>query len=561
VRGGLFFAGFLFGAAGRTLSVNEKKKRINKKCSKDNGAPSVFAYDKLDKKKEVPMYPIGKLRKIIAKKIVLRFLKMGFVRHLALVIAEAKVKKFVQADVDYVAPGMAKDNSFYAIRSFLRSLERGVARGIISFQYIEKLLKSFLYSFHPTPGDSFSFNVRYGIPPPNFLLLSPTAACNLNCPGCYANCDQKNKITLDFPTVVRILKEKQESWGSYFTVISGGEPFMYRDGDKTIFDVFEAFPENLFLVYTNGSLIDKKAAERLRDLGNVAPAISVEGFEEETDARRGKGMHKRILKAMENLRSMGVMFGLSITVTSKNADLFISRFDEFCDYYMDELGASFAWMFQYMPIGKNHDTFNLLVPPDKRRALFDVTWDMVKNRDRFLIDFWNSGVASGGCLAAGRIGGFIYIDWNGNVMPCVFNPYYVDNIKEVYARGGHLDDVLFSPLMTGLRKWQRRYYFNREAAEKKNSALTCCPLKDHFAETYELLKKSKVRFSNPEAEAAFYDRKYYRNMVCYGNESRRYFDPLWEKYLAPERLGWSPEKVPEETDESECRPIAVNERP
>ena len=223
---------------------------------------------------------------------------------------------------------------------------------------------------------------------------------------------------------------------------------------------------------------------------------------------------------------------------------------------MDKLGATYAWMFQYMPIGKDHDTFNLLVPPDKRRALFDSMWDMVENHDRFIIDFWNSGVASGGCLAAGRVGGFVYIDWNGNVMPCVFNPYYVDNIKEVYARGGHLDDVLFSPLMVGLRKWQKRYYFNRKDTEHKNSALTCCPLKDHFAESYELFVESNVRFSNPEAEAAFYDRKYYNNLVRYGNESRKHFNPLWKKYLASASADW----LPDEMEEPEKKPAAAANR-
>jgi MoaA/NifB/PqqE/SkfB family radical SAM enzyme len=36
-----------------------------------------------------------------------------------------------------------------------------------------------------------------------------------------------------------------------------------------------------FLFFTNGTLITKEVAEKLAQLGNVTPAISVEGFEKE----------------------------------------------------------------------------------------------------------------------------------------------------------------------------------------------------------------------------------------------------------------------------------------
>jgi len=61
-------------------------------------------------------------------------------------------------------------------------------------------------------------------------------------------------------------------------------------------------------MYTNGTLIDKKMAKRMADLGNVVPQVSVEGFEKETDARRGKGVFKKILRAFENMREAGVPF-------------------------------------------------------------------------------------------------------------------------------------------------------------------------------------------------------------------------------------------------------------
>jgi MoaA/NifB/PqqE/SkfB family radical SAM enzyme len=45
-------------------------------------------------------------------------------------------------------------------------------------------------------------------------------------------------------------------------------------------------------------------------------------------------------------------------------------------------------------------------------------------------DFWNSGVAAEGRIAYARPGGYFYVNWNGNVTPCAFVPYYKDNIVD-----------------------------------------------------------------------------------------------------------------------------------
>jgi MoaA/NifB/PqqE/SkfB family radical SAM enzyme len=73
---------------------------------------------------------------------------------------------------------------------------------------------------------------------------------------------------------------------------------------------------------------------------------------------------------------------------------------------------------------------------------------VVRQRHLFLLDFWNHGPMVEGCIAAGRDRGYLHIDWNGNVMPCVFMPYVAANLFEIYDRGGTLNDVwttLFVP--------------------------------------------------------------------------------------------------------------------
>jgi len=60
------------------------------------------------------------------------------------------------------------------------------------------------------------------------------------------------------------------------------------------------------------------AVRPMSELGNFSPAISVEGFEQETDSRRGKGINKKILEAMDNLRRLGVLFGISVDSRRKS---------------------------------------------------------------------------------------------------------------------------------------------------------------------------------------------------------------------------------------------------
>ena len=129
---------------------------------------------------------------------------------------------------------------------------------------------------------------------PGFLVIAPGKFCNLNCIGCYANSNSSDSEKLDFGVLDRIIDEKTKLWDSYFTVITGGEPTLYKSQGKTIFDLAEKHQENFFLMYTNGTMINEKMAKRFAEVGNITPAISVEGFEEHTDARRGKGVHKKI---------------------------------------------------------------------------------------------------------------------------------------------------------------------------------------------------------------------------------------------------------------------------
>lgn len=367
------------------------------------------------------------------------------------------------------------------------------------------------------------------LPQPLFLTISPTRQCNLRCKGCYAASGEGNQASLEFEIVDRILTEKKERWGAFFTVISGGEPLIYRDGDKTVFDLWAGHPDQFFLVYTNGTLITKEVARKISALGNVTPALSVEGFEKETDERRGPGIYKKVLQAMENLREAGVLFGVSMTATRSNADLLLSP--EMINFWMDQQGAAYAWLFQYMPIGRAF-SLELMITPEQRLRLYERTRELIHHERRFIVDFWNNGPLSRGCISAGRDWGYFYIDWNGNLAPCVFVPYATHNIREIYQQGKNLDHALQAPFFQAIRNWQKEYGYGKPLPQIQNWIAPCL-IRDNHRCFCDIRDSNRAAPLDEWAEAAAEDENYRRGLIEYGQKFKELSRPLWEKFYLP----------------------------
>jgi len=135
------------------------------------------------------------------------------------------------------------------------------------------------------------YEENYGFRPPFIMILSPTWQCNLRCAGCYTLGQQRHP-GLEYDLVKRILKEAREL-GIHFVTILGGEPFMYPH----LFQMLEDHPDIFFQVYTNGTLMNQETAHRFAEFGNVAVVVSCEGYEEETDRWRGKGVYRKLTGA------------------------------------------------------------------------------------------------------------------------------------------------------------------------------------------------------------------------------------------------------------------------
>jgi MoaA/NifB/PqqE/SkfB family radical SAM enzyme len=431
----------------------------------------------------------------------------------------------------YRRPRKAQEDKFYLSRAMLRSLDRALAEGRISRRVWMQFLKSFGRVHLDGADRREAFLKEFDTDPPAFLAISPTGLCNLHCHACYADSSERARAMLPFAIVDRAIREQQSLWGSYFTVISGGEPFLWRSEGKGLLELAEQHRNHFFLCYTNGIAINDPVAQRLAELGNITPAISVEGFAEETDARRGEGVYDIILKTFARLREVGVPFGVSVTATCQNADLLMSR--EFIDFYLRQQGAIYCWIFQYMPIGREFN-LGLMLTPEKRFQMLKRTWRYIYEDGYFIADFWNCGTFSDGCISAGRHGGYFHIDWNGNVAPCVFNPYYVQNIQEVYASGGDLNTILNSAFFQRIRRWADAYAYDPPAEEMDN-IFAPCAIRDHYAMMYNLIREVGATPADEPAKEALASAEYYRGLVEYDRRLDELTRQTWEReYLEPE---------------------------
>ncbi|MCK4589647.1 MAG: radical SAM protein [Nanoarchaeota archaeon] len=378
----------------------------------------------------------------------------------------------------------------------------------------EKLVKNlFINSLLTGPEKRKAFVEKESFYPPSFMLISPTMRCNLNCIGCSTR-EYTIKDDLPFETIDRVIKEAKEM-GIYFIVTLGGETFVRQD----MFDIYKKHNDVYFQVYTNGTLISKKVAKELSILGNVAPILSLEGFEKETDARRGKNVYKKVMQAMDNLREAGVLYGFSVTVTKNNAALVVS--DNFINKMLDK-GCSIGWYFQYIPIGKCPD-IKLMATPAQRDKVRRRIGEIRNAKPVFIGDFWGDGPGVGGCIAAARPGGYFHINHKGDVEPCGFVHFATDNIKNK-----SLKEALNSDFFKALRERQQ---FIKAPKRYSDNLLTPCMIIDQPWVLREVCQKCKAYPTHPGAETIISKPEIIKHLDEYSEEMHKITDPIRENEL------------------------------
>ena len=282
---------------------------------------------------------------------------------------------------------------------------------------------------------------KLGCNVPWTILFDPTSACNLKCKGCWAaEYGHEQSLSLD---EMRSIISQGKALGTHTYMLTGGEPLLKK---KEVVTLARENPDCVFLIYTNGTLIDKQFCDDMHSAGNITLALSIEGTEQSNDFRRGEGSYKKTLEAMKLLRENRCLFGISVCYTRANIDAVTS--EAFIDL-MIESGVKFAWYFNYMPVGHGADR-ELIPVPSQRAYMYEWIRSMRNGKTgkpMFVIDFQDDAEYVGGCIAGGR--NYFHINSAGDIEPCVFIHYADSNI-----RTDTLVQALKKPLFTAYHKNQ-----------------------------------------------------------------------------------------------------------
>lgn len=338
---------------------------------------------------------------------------------------------------------------------------------------------------------------RTGCVAPTTILVSPTMRCNLRCDGCYAG-EYSPDGDLDRGLLQRIVDEGNEM-GVYMYTILGGEPFIYDD----LLDFAAANRDSYFQVFTNGTLLDAEMIKGIAEVGNIAPMLSVEGTPEMTDHRRGRGVHARVMAAMEGLGKAGVPFGYSVTVARNNWRTLIS--DEFVDPLLAK-GALVAWHFLYMPIGRDPDV-SLMLRPTEREEFRQGVARLRNTKPFFAIDFWGDAPWVHGCIAGRH---YMHITSEGWVEPCIFTHFATTNIRDV-----SLLEAFNSPYFQEIRR--RQPY--------SHNLLMPCMWIDSPQVAREIMAVTGAQPTHKHADVML--TKLRTQLDAYAAETARVLNPVW----------------------------------
>ena len=329
---------------------------------------------------------------------------------------------------------------------------------------------------------------QYHCNAPWAILLDPTSACNL-------------QLNLTYDEIDDIVRQGKDL-GVYMYIYTGGEPLVRK---KDLIRLCEKHSDCIFLCFTNATLIDEEFASEMLRVHNFIPAISLEGFEEATDARRGKGTYQKVVHAMDLLREKHLAFGVSCCYTSQNYESITSE-----EYYdkMIELGALFVWYFHYMPIG-NDAAPELLPTPEQRVGMYHRIRDYRNRKPLFAMDFQNDAEYVGGCIAGGRR--YLHINANGDVDPCVFIHYSDSNIREKT-----LLEALCSPMFMAYHDGQP---FNE-------NMLRPCPMLENPTLLRQMVTKAGAHSTDPQSPESV--EHLCAKCDCYAENWTPVSEKLWE---------------------------------
>ncbi len=218
---------------------------------------------------------------------------------------------------------------------------------------------------------SFGMAAKQAMAKPRLVFWEVTKGCNLHCIHCRATATELSS-PLDLPTSkAKEIIEQIAAYANPILVLSGGEPLYRRD----IFDLAKlATAKGLRVALaTNGTLVTKDVAEKIRDAGVKRVSISLDGADVHThDTFRGiPGAFEAAVNGLRNLKQLGMGVQINMTIARHNADQLPAVLE-----LAKTLGADALHTFLLVPVGCGVDiAAEQMVAPEEYEKMLNWFYD------------------------------------------------------------------------------------------------------------------------------------------------------------------------------------------
>jgi len=313
---------------------------------------------------------------------------------------------------------------------------------------------------------------------PPFMFVALTNTCNLRCQGCWVE-KEGTAHYLPEQDLDHLIKSGKRHHTYYYTLL-GGEPYMY----KGIWDIFRRHKDCYFQTITNGMLFTEANVKRLVECGNVTPLISIDGYKEQNDMRRGDGVFESADRGMDRLRKAGVIFGIATTTTGKNMDEVMT--DEYVQHFIDK-GAMYIWYYIYRPVGEEPHTEYCLT----REQIIETRKRLLQLRRKHpivIIDTYWTAEGEAFCPAAMGLG--FHIGPQGSIEPCPPLSFAREMLSD--NKGDVFKTINESEFLRGFQTFVK-------------DRTKGCVILEHPTELMDFMKKHEVTdFSSRDAFSEYY---------------------------------------------------------
>lgn len=198
------------------------------------------------------------------------------------------------------------------------------------------------------------------------VVWNSTRTCNLTCRHCYMNSDaQKYQNELTTEEAKRFIDDLAE-FNVPVLLISGGEPLIRPDFFELA--TYAAQKGVRPTLSTNGTLITREVAQKIKEIGVGYVGISLDGLREVNDKFRGKeGAFEAAMQGIKNCVAVGQRVGLRFTINHHNLQELENIFD-----FIEAENINRVCFYHLVYSGRGNAMMDEDVTPEESRRAMDI---------------------------------------------------------------------------------------------------------------------------------------------------------------------------------------------